>query len=225
VSRILSQPNNDLLTPWEALPLDPLADVVEELAVEPVDPLAEARELAAQELARARAEAERLRAEAQAQGYAEGAARAEAELQEKREAFEELVSAIEARQETLFTGLEQETIELALEIAKKVVGHEVEAHPELVVAQVRRCLRRLRDRERVRVRVNPADVETLRAAKESLLAAYDGIGRMDIMDDYRVGPGGCLVESSDGTLDARLDRQLSEVERVLREANARAPGA
>ena len=61
-------------------------------------------------------------------------------------------------------------------------------------------------------------METLRAAKAAILAHYDGVQRMDIMDDYRVGRGGCVVESPVGILDARLDRQVAEIERTLTEA-------
>jgi len=111
-------------------------------------------------------------------------------------------------------------IELAVAIASKVVGHEVEEHPELVVEQARGCIRRLQEREHVRIRVNPEDVDTMRQAKEELIAAFDGVRRIDVVDDRRVGKGGCVVESESGSLDARLDRQLKEVEQVLLEASS-----
>ncbi len=193
-------------------------DPAAELARETEAVLAEARATAAEELARAQRDADEFRARAERDGYAEGQARAEAELQAKLTEFEALVAALQARQEDFFARIEGEVVAISLEIARKVVDHEVEAHPELVVDQAKRCLRRLKQREQIVVRVNAADLETLRAAKESLLAYYDGVQRLDIMDDLRVKPGGCVVESPAGILDARLDRQLAEVERTLTEA-------
>lgn len=203
-----------------AAPLEPLTAGTLETATAPaVDPLAEAQAAATAELEQARRQAAQVLAEARTQGYNDGLARAEVEMSDKRRELDELAEQINQRQASFFERMQPEVIELAVAIAGKVVGHEVEADPDLVIDQVKGCIRRLQERERVRVRVNPEDVTTLREAKEELMADFDGVRRIDVVDDRRVGRGGCIVESESGTLDARLDRQLKEVERVLLEAD------
>ncbi len=218
--RVLNRPHSQEVIPWEAPPLAAGTPAEGEEAEPEVgeDPLAQARHLAQQELAEARQQAQEELEAARARGYAEGSARAEAELRDKRQEVEALVAELNAQQDTFFARLEQEAIELALAVAAKVLDYEVEAHPEIVVAQVRRCLRRVKERERIRLRVHPDDVALVRAQKEDLVRTYDGIERLDILDDQRVGRGGCEVESVNGILDARLDRQLKEVARALQEA-------
>ncbi len=214
--------------PWEAPPLESHEGIAEETELaqrDLYDPVAAARREAEAELTRAKEQALEVLAEAKSRGYAEGLAQAETELQQKCSELESLVAAINEKQNTFFMRMEREVIELAIAIAAKVVEREVEAHPEIVVEQVRRCVRRLHERERLCVRVNPSDVETVRAAKAELMAGHDGLHRMDVVDDRRVAKGGCVVESQSGILDARLDRQLKEVGRVLLEASENGNGA
>ncbi|HOP79879.1 MAG TPA: FliH/SctL family protein, partial [Armatimonadota bacterium] len=46
----------------------------------------------------------------------------------------------------------------------------------------------------------------------------DGIRAVEVIEDRRVDKGGCLIESGNGYLDARIDTQRKEVERALTEA-------
>jgi len=219
--RILSDDDNQDLSPWEAPPLSASAssESTSASAAEVFDPLAEARREAEDELTRAQKQAAEVLAQAQEKGREEGIREAQAEINERLSDLAELIQTVNERQNTFFQRMEREVIDLAVEIAAKIVGHEVEEQPDLVVEQVRRCIRRLHERERICIRVHPDDVETVRAAKENLMASFDGLTRMDVVDDQRVGKGGCVIDSPNGILDARLDRQIKEVKRVLTEAS------
>nr|MDQ3806425.1 FliH/SctL family protein [Acidobacteriota bacterium] len=64
------------------------------------------------------------------------------------------------------------------------------------------------------VRVNPADLPAVEAHR----ARLDPAGRarfLDLVADPRVGPGGCVIESESGTVDAQLQTQLRVLERAL----------
>lgn len=87
--------------------------------------------------------------------------------------------------------------------------------PEIVVEMVRSAIKRLRDRESLRVSVNPRDVERVKEAREDLISTVDGVRKMEIVEDRRVDAGGCMIESPNGTLDARIKTQIGEISRVL----------
>ena len=59
------------------------------------------------------------------------------------------------------------------------------------------------------------DLETVRAFREDLTALVDGIGQLEIVEDRRVSPGGCVVETTGGTIDARIETQFTEIESLL----------
>lgn len=169
-------------------------------------------------------ELERLRAAAREEGLAEGMRVAEQAYRAKHARVEAVAAALDRERREFFDRIEPELVRLALAIAEKVIGQEMELRPELVVDLVRGAMKRLRGREALRVRVNPRDLARVREAREDLLAAVDGVRKLDILDDRRVGVGGCVIESPNGTLDARIRTQLEEIGRAL-EAALPEPGA
>jgi flagellar assembly protein FliH len=86
----------------------------------------------------------------------------------------------------------------------------------IAVAAVRHALLRSASAETVRIRVHAADLESVKAHREELLTLVDGIRQLEIVADRRVGPGGCVVETLGGVVDARVETQLDEVESALR---------
>lgn len=189
---------------------------------------AEAAEQAKQVVSAAVEEAERLKTAAHAEGYAagyaqglaegreEGLAEARAEQAQLREDLQELLDAIERERRRLWTESEQTMVELVMEIARKVIKEGAELDSGIAVAAVRHALLRSASAETVRIRVHAADLESVKAHREELLTLVDGIRQLEIVADRRVGPGGCVVETPGGVVDARMETQLDEVESALR---------
>lgn len=189
---------------------------------------AEAAEQAKQVLSAAVEEAERLKAAAHSEGYAEGYARglaegreqgqaeARAEQAQLREDLQELLDVIERERCRLWKESEQSMVELVMEIARKVIKEGAELDRGIAVAAVRHALLRSASAETVRIRVHAGDLESVKAHREELLTLVDGIRQLEIVPDRRVGPGGCVVETPGGAVDARMETQLVEVESALR---------
>jgi flagellar assembly protein FliH len=174
----------------------------------------------------AQAEARAILAEAEAQraagyraGYAEGVERAREEaLAQVREAIDALraaAAAVERRAAELEEEAAPAAAGLAVEIAARVLRAEVAVRPERVVDVIRGALRRAADRERIVVRVNPADLAVCREAAPDLLATTGGIGRLDFFDDQRVARGSCVLETGSGDIDATFPSQLARIHEAL----------
>lgn len=153
--------------------------------------------------------------EARQRGLAQGIAAAEESYQSKIAKVEAMAAALRQERDTFFARIEPELVRLSVSIAEKILGRELELRPESVVDLVRNSIKRLRDREHLRVSVNPRDVAQVKEAREDLIAAVDGVRKLDIVEDRRVDPGGCVIESPNGTLDARIRTQIDEISRVL----------
>ena len=173
----------------------------------------------------ARAEARRILADAarEADGLRE---RAEREARELREAAyqEGLESALaelnhvlleaHERRDAALSGAERDVLRLAVKLAEKIIGREIERDDAALADIVSTALRHARQQEALTVRVNPADLPRVQAHRERL----DPSGRarfIDLVADPRVGHGGCVIEGESGTVDARLDTQLRVLERAL----------
>jgi flagellar assembly protein FliH len=95
-------------------------------------------------------------------------------------------------------------------------------HETIVKANVSAALQKLRSRGIVTVKVNLADLELATGHKEEFTRLIEtaatgaGMVELHIHEDSSVDPGGCIVETDFGEIDARINAQLSEIEsRIL----------
>lgn len=162
-------------------------------------------------------------AEARQRGLTEGMRAAEEAYRAKLARVESLGERLQAERDEFFDRIEPEVVRLAVAVAEKILAQELELRPEVVVDMIRAAIRRIRDRETLRISVNPRDFEQVRAAREDLTSAIDGVRNLEIVEDRRVGRGGCVIESPNGTLDARVETQIEEIGQTLEGAMPEPP--
>jgi len=155
---------------------------------------------------------------ARRKGLAEGISTAEQAYREKLARLDALAASLAVERQEFFDRIEPELVRLSIVIAEKVIGRELEVAPETVLDIVRSAMKRLRERETLRLSVNPRDLDTVKNARDDLISAVDGVRKLEVVEDRRVDPGGCVIESPSGTLDARIRTQIDEVSRALGEA-------
>lgn len=179
--------------------------------------LSQAREEAARIVFDARAEAENIRVLA----YEEARQAALQELEEQKSLLmkhcEEVESNLEHQLEQFWIDIEPELLKLAVRIAEKILHQELNEHQDYVLTTVKSAISQLRDKKNIKIRINPSDYEFLRTHKEELVSTFDGVSSLEVIEDRRVDQGGCVIESANGDLDARVSTQLEQVERALLE--------
>jgi len=171
------------------------------------------------------AEVEALHADARAAGEAEGRAEgllaAHAEIDAALAAFSRAITGVEELRDELAATFEREAIELAFSVAEQILAGALDAEPERVLDVARGALRRIVDRHRVTVLVNPADLELVSDRMDAVRTELGGIDQCDVQADRRVGRGGVVVETTAGEIDAGLDTQLARAREVVADALTR----
>jgi flagellar assembly protein FliH len=187
--------------------------------LEPSDP--PPRDAAARVVAQANAEAERIRELARVEGYEAGRSAGHeqgvAEIAAAVSALGEALEGIESLRAEAVEAVERDAIELALALAGKILAGALQARPELVVEIVQGALRRISDRRRITVLVNPADLDTVRSAIGEMTSEGNGVELCDLQSDERVDLGSAIVRTAEGEVDASVHTQL---ERAREVANA-----
>jgi flagellar biosynthesis/type III secretory pathway protein FliH len=155
---------------------------------------------------------EALRSGAQQQGYSEGIARAQAEVHTT--VMEAMAALTSAQQERHALALQHEgaLADLALRIARKVIGAHLEADPTIVARIVQDTLGELEPTVALEVHVHPEDLTTVEAARSELDRLVSGSGSVQIIADNSVDRGGCLLVSPVGDVDARISTKLAVLE-------------
>lgn len=155
-------------------------------------------------LAGARAEAEALRAEAREQGREEGLAQVTEQLLRAR-----------AEAAALLGQAERQAVALALRIAERVLGRDLERDPALLADLCATALQQARSAQAVVLRVHPLSAAVLRAEQPRLHALLGRSVDVVLKEDPAVQPAGCIIQTEFGTLDAQLSTQLRMLERTL----------
>ncbi|MDR3357090.1 MAG: flagellar assembly protein FliH [Spirochaetaceae bacterium] len=112
---------------------------------------------------------------------------------------------------------EQEIIDLALLVARKVVKVISESQRQVVVENIKAALARIKTGGKAVVRVNLADIQTATENLDEFVRLMEGGGGIQIIEDSSVDAGGCRVETDFGEADARISVQFAELESKILE--------
>jgi flagellar assembly protein FliH len=185
------------------------------------------RDSPARRLAEASAEAsairELARAEGAAEGLREGRAAGRAQVDAAARALDRALVELRRVGEQHACALEREAVELALALAAKILGGALQAQPERVLDVLAGALRRVGDRRRVTILVNPADLALVREALDdasSELAGRTraaGVEQYELQADRRVDAGGVVVRTRESEVDASVLTQLDRAREVVRD--------
>jgi flagellar assembly protein FliH len=161
------------------------------------------------------------------EGYRNGALQAEDELKRQYEAHLEEAQAIVkqayATKETIITEGESFLVELSCSIAEKIIQKKLSKAPEMAMKLYEKALSRRKEQGVIVLCVSPSQFAYVEAAKDELLLALDAQAELQIVPDASIKEGGCIVRSSFGSIDARVDTQLEAIrEQLLRVAAHRA---
>ncbi len=147
-------------------------------------------------------------------GYTDGLAAAQTEMADMLESLRELITAVRDERHVLLASAEPELVRLAVGIAERVLHQQIALDGGVVVEMAKAAIARIVDRDKITVRVNPADIERMRGHRDELLALGD-VRTMRVIEDQRVDRGGVILETDAGSIDAKISTQLNEVRNIL----------
>ncbi|WP_090816530.1 FliH/SctL family protein [Paenibacillus sp. yr247] len=162
------------------------------------------------------------------EGYKQGIAQAEEVLrQEYGEMLSEAQVILEQSyklKQQIIQESEPFLIELSTSIAEKVIGRQLTLHPEWVIDLIRTVLSRRREKGIIALCVSPSQFAYIQDAREELLTSIDSQAELQIIPDSTVQDRGCVIRSSFGSIDARIDTQLKEIKSALQQLATQSEG-
>lgn len=147
---------------------------------------------------------------------AERAAKQAAEqvVAEAQGAIVQAVQALATAHKQLSDKLSARTVELAVLVARRVIGRELLTQPDIVTDLVREGLEVLNVRDRVRVHLG----SQFAVLKDELVGLFAAAGTMmDVNLDSTLPPYGCVVETEVGSVDESIESRLSTLLDALAE--------
>jgi flagellar assembly protein FliH len=148
------------------------------------------------------------------EGYKEG----QAEVMRLVDRLGTIVSTAVDIRDDIIRSSEKLMTDMILMISRKVIKDEIVERREVVINNIKEAIQRVKDRDRIDIRVNFADLDMTTAHKDELIKMMDSLKKVNIYEDNRVDRGGCIIETDVGAIDARISTQLDAVEQSIRSA-------
>ena len=105
-----------------------------------------------------------------------------------------------------FGKVEGRMVDLVMQAVRKIIEDYDDG--DRVLIAVKSALSVVRHQKQMTLRVNSRQLDTVKARVNEILAAYPGVGYLDIVADTRLESDACIVESEIGTVEASIDGQL-----------------
>ena len=120
------------------------------------------------------------------------------------------IQAIKER-DKLIDNTEPELARLSVAIAERLIGQEINSNGEFIMSVVRDALADCKDREQVIIRVAPDDYHLVNNDRSTFARMVEGLKDFDLVIDSKIEPGGCIIETNLGNIDARLNTQIAAI--------------
>ncbi len=161
------------------------------------------------------ADVERARIEGIELGITQGREFAQQELSPALELIQNYATMLAAERADLTARFENQLVNLATQMASKILNAELSVKPELLANIVKNAFRSLGEARQVTVRVHPQDLSLLRERAEEIAESLLSSTSLDVRPDESLSRGDCIVDSDIGSLDARLATQLETLKHQL----------
>lgn len=111
--------------------------------------------------------------------------------------------------------LEKVLIPVAMKAAKKIVGREIELNPETIVDIVSNSLKAVAQHKKITIYVSKKDYEILENNRQRLKQLFESIESLSIRERADITPGGCVIETEGGIINAQTDHIWGALERAF----------
>jgi type III secretion protein L len=142
----------------------------------------------------------------------------------QKEGFEEglkqlnvQILALDQEKKRLYHEMNKLILPLALKTAKKIVAKELEISPETIVDIVLQAIESALENHHVTIYVNHVDKELLESKKELLKEKLEQVECLSIKERADISPGGCMIETEEGIINATIESQWSALEAAFKE--------
>lgn len=156
-------------------------------------------------------EGNNIKAEAWEEGFARGREEARENMQNDIDAIIQSANTIlteaSLKAREIFANNKEEMIRLSFLMAKKIIKKEL-SDKEVLFQNLMEAMKKAQNNKELKIFVNWEQLAYGKELKERLQSSFQGIEKIEIIEDRTVTAGGCIIETKLGKIDATIESQL-----------------
>ena len=189
--------------------------------------IVEAKMVAEQSVNEANQQVDRIKQQAYEDGYQKGQQEGyilgkqsgldemQMKISDAAEKAQHMLTVGEEEAKEMILAAERQIIEIALAVAGRILACQIEENPMIVLPIVKKALEKVRDQEQIVLRVSAEDFEVVVQAKQDFQNIVGREQALTISVDRTIERGSCIVDTSYGLVDAKIDTQFDALKKAL----------
>ncbi len=134
------------------------------------------------------------------------------DFQEKIHSINTFLKNLEKESKELILNMDKEVLNLALNIAQKLILKEIERDPEISLRLIKEALNYIAEGTELNIKVNPEEYKFL---EENLLKYIPPSQKIKLIPDESISKGGIFIETSLGVIDATFEKRWKKLLETL----------
>lgn len=155
------------------------------------------------------------RVEGSEQGRQEAIEAARSQFESLHQSWFEAIREWDKNRQDIEQQASKAILAFALRFAERVVHRVVQIDTTVVIDQLAAALAQVLSHTVVTVKIHPDDRPVLEQAMPQLSAQFAHFKGIHLVDDKRIGRGGCILCYGQGRIDATVDTQLNRLAKVI----------
>lgn len=133
---------------------------------------------------------------------------ASAEIKNRLDGFDELISTIGSLKKELLACNETHIVQLAFQMAKRMAHAEIQANPNMVTQVIKEALEKAQVEENIVVQISPMQMEFLESLKTESGREFEFMKKIKLEPSEDISAGGCIIRTNFGEIDARVEGRV-----------------
>ena len=138
-----------------------------------------------------------------------------ARVESALETLKEIIRDINDKRMKVIENAEKDVLEIAAFLAEKVILEKVSLEKDIVIDMVRDTLKYVSGESKLKLKLNPEDIETVQNVKEDLLSEFESISEIDLVEEKGMVKGGCVIETASGIIDSDIRTRFDSIKKEL----------
>lgn len=134
-----------------------------------------------------------------------------AELTDKLESLNQLISKITNLKKDLVAFNEGHIVKTLCALASKIAFREITENEETIIPVISSIMESAHTEERLKIRVSEKDFEFIARVEDELKKKIENFETIKFEKDESVNPGGCIVEGNYGVIDASIEQRVQKI--------------
>ncbi len=120
--------------------------------------------------------------------------------------------ALDEELKVLREDVQKKILPLSLKAARKIIGEELRLHPDRIVDIILTSLKPVTQHRKIIIYVNKSDLDQIEASKSKIRNIFEHLESLSIQERDDIEPGGCMIETEAGIINAQLENQWRALE-------------